>query len=244
MKKLVLFIASVAFGLGIQAQSFRLTTPEGTEIGSEVTFLLRPSDQGFKQEYIYMENLTQEPIAVRMQIEKLDMSEGSDIVMCFAGNCLLDTIAPVTNIATIEAGERYEEFDLQYTYSDMRTPSTVKVNLLNPADLTIIQSFIIHYSDTESGLGEITENRQASVNIYPNPVTTTTCIKYIMPKDCQSPSIIVKNMLGKEVKNVKISGSQSGKVYINTEDLSQGLYFCSIVCDNQTIATKKIVVKH
>ncbi|MDR1006489.1 MAG: T9SS type A sorting domain-containing protein [Bacteroidales bacterium] len=243
MKKLALFIALTALTFGIKAQSFRITTADGTEIVNNHTFILNAADGGVRTEYIHFTNITSNPISVRVQIEKISLGPDADIFMCFAGTCLTDTLAPEANTATIGAGEEYTEFDLQYTYSTMNM-SEVKVNLLNADDLSLIQSFTIFYAQT-NGLNDAIETaKQASFNIYPNPADSKATIAYNLPSSCSNVRLIVKNMLGKEVANIKLDGSRSGKTSINTSSLPVGIYFCSIVCNEDAIVTKKMIVKH
>jgi hypothetical protein len=243
MKKILLFIVLIAFGLGIKAQSFVATRGDnGDTIKGSTTFLLSAADGGIRFGVIHLTNITDEALAIRVQIEKLQLADSAEVYLCFAGQCNTDTISFTD---TIEAGETNEELDVQYWYSNYDLTS-VKVNLLNAQDNSIIQSFVVHYDDELVGvLNEVVTNiNKASVEIYPNPTNTTTCIKYNVPKDCKTPSVIVKNMLGKEISNVKISNNQSGKFYVNTEKLPHGVYFCSIVCEGQAIATKKLIVRH
>ncbi|MDR1848366.1 MAG: T9SS type A sorting domain-containing protein [Bacteroidales bacterium] len=243
MKKTILFIAVIAFGLSIKAQSFLVTRgDDGTSITDSVVYEL-DAHEDIRWDYIHLQNITDTAITLRMQIHRLQMAENASIGMCFGDQCLFDTIAQDVNLVTIQPQVEYTGFDLQYNYTNLNR-SIIKVNLLNANDNAIIQSFLVYYEGLTSGLQAIEASNKASIGIYPNPANNIVCIKYTLPKNCSTPSLIVKNMLGKEVKNVKINNNQSGKVYLNTEDLTQGIYFCSIVCEEQAIVTKKMIVKH
>jgi len=244
MKKTFLFLTIIAFSSLVMAQNpFRLIDEKGEEFVDSIFYKLTEHDMGIRTDFISITNITDSTISILMQIHKLQLAEEADAGMCFGGNCLLDTIAPAANIVILQSYEEYTGFDLQYKYENYDR-SIIKINLLNAIDSSIMQSFFVYYDDEEVGLSEIAATTKVFMSIVPNPVKTKTFITYSLSDNCKTPSIVVKNMLGKEICNVQINGNRSGKTNINMENLPNGLYFCSIVCEDQTIITKKIVVRH
>ena len=75
---------------------------------------------------------------------------------------------------------------------------------------------------------------------YPNPVTTESYISYSIPSG-KLGVIITRDLTGKIVQ-LHNSLSSEGRVTLNAEDLSEGLYFTTLEIDGIAIATKRFVV--
>jgi hypothetical protein len=91
----------------------------------------------------------------------------------------------------------------------------------------------------------IDEENAASAFIsdaYPNPVSTDFSVRYHMNSFAKS-EITITDVLGKRVKEVKLSDKE-GTVTINTSQLNEGIYFYSLIVNNQVTATRKIVIRY
>jgi len=80
-------------------------------------------------------------------------------------------------------------------------------------------------------------------NPFPNPANQQTGISFQLPSPSSEARIMLRNLLGSVVKEIKVNGS-ANKVSINTSDLNNGLYFYSILFENKILSTKKLIVKH
>ena len=89
----------------------------------------------------------------------------------------------------------------------------------------------------------VNENEQeVNATAFPNPVSNSVLsINYSVKEPYNNGKILVYNMLGKEVKTIEISEKQ-GLAKINVADLNAGIYFYSIVLDNKTMTTKKVII--
>ena len=78
-------------------------------------------------------------------------------------------------------------------------------------------------------------------NAYPNPANNTVSFDYNMPFDVNSASVAIYNMMGQEVvrQSLNLGGSRAD---INVSDLNEGVYFYSLIVNNQTVKTNKFVV--
>jgi hypothetical protein len=77
---------------------------------------------------------------------------------------------------------------------------------------------------------------------YPNPASDYTIIDYSVTST-QATQLVVKNLLGAVIYSTDLSSS-NGKVYINTSDFVDGVYFYSVLNNNTPISTKKLIVRH
>ena len=78
-------------------------------------------------------------------------------------------------------------------------------------------------------------------NAYPNPANSTVSFDYNMPFNVNSASVAIYNMMGQEVvrQDLNLGGSRAD---INVSDLNEGVYFYSLIVNNQTVKTNKFVV--
>ena len=78
-------------------------------------------------------------------------------------------------------------------------------------------------------------------NAYPNPANNVVSFDYNMPFDVNSASVAIYNMMGQEVvkQNLNLGSSRTD---INVSDLAEGVYFYSLIVNNQTVKTNKLVV--
>ena len=78
-------------------------------------------------------------------------------------------------------------------------------------------------------------------NAYPNPASSVVSFDYNMPFNVNSASVAIFNMMGQEVvrQNLNLGGS---RVDLNVSDLNEGVYFYSLIVNNETVKTNKFVV--
>ncbi len=238
MKKHIFFIALISLALGLKAQTFQFAN-EGEVISDTIYFNISSGD--LTVDFISFTNLTTENKEVKVYLEKTDMANGAELFMCFE-NCIPDTISPAF---TLNPNVEYTTFDLQYSYITDRT-SVVRVHLLDATTMQSLQSFVVVYKNLNASITKPTKpiNKITSLEVYPNPANYNTTINYTLSSNYNSGKIIIRNMIGKEVKSISINGGSSAKQVVSTSDLPNGVYFYSIVGDGQTISTKKLIVKH
>lgn len=76
----------------------------------------------------------------------------------------------------------------------------------------------------------------------PNPFTSNTVIRYSIPQDVSSSLLLIVNINGEVVyKQQNIPGGKQS-ISIQGGDLASGTYFYSLFCDNECVATKKMIL--
>lgn len=77
----------------------------------------------------------------------------------------------------------------------------------------------------------------------PNPARGFTNISYSLPSDARSARIVVKNLLGNVVSNENIS-TDSQSLRLDTGNFSNGIYIYSLMINNQSVMSKRLVVSN
>ena len=108
----------------------------------------------------------------------------------------------------------------------------------NP-DAKFVINVIFKYS-----LENISEFNSENVfsNAYPTPASKTVNFDYNFSADVNSAEISICNIMGQEVMRNEING-MSGKASINVSDLTDGVYFYSLIINGKVEKSNKIVVK-
>lgn len=75
----------------------------------------------------------------------------------------------------------------------------------------------------------------------PNPFDGSTVIRYFVPENVSNAAVGFYDMYGKEIKKLELNEKGFGKIEVNTENLAAGIYSYSIIVDDKTVDTKKMV---
>ena len=87
------------------------------------------------------------------------------------------------------------------------------------------------------------ETEEATLSVYPNPMTTQATISFTVNQN-ETVQFVIYNQLGKQVYNTTynaVSGKNS--ITINREHLSSGLYFCKIINNQHNFNSLKLIVR-
>ncbi len=110
----------------------------------------------------------------------------------------------------------------------------------NPNDSAV---FYIEY-DTPAGIDAHASTNFVSLsNPIPNPASSAFSMNYKMTNTPASAKLVVFNMLGAQVMETEITDME-GTVRMDVSTLEQGVYFCSLVADNKTLTTRRLIVSH
>ena len=99
---------------------------------------------------------------------------------------------------------------------------------------------------TEGELGGTTLADTGSMTfsaIYPNPANNEATIDYKLKAGQTGVSFVLYDLLGTKVKDIEISEIK-GSLKLNTSGLTEGIYFYSLLINNESFLTQKLIVKH
>ena len=190
---------------------------------------------------LHVINTTDADINVIAQME--DLTSIGSTYLCW-GNCYMPGVLEAENVVTAGGEGIFNghcmfvdaefqtlpegtEIHMVYTFYDERNPEekyTFNVNFKYQSDAIVDFNSVNVFS-----------------NAYPNPANNTVSFDYNMPFDVNSASVAIYNMMGQEVvrQDLNLGGSRAD---INVSDLNEGVYFYSLIVNNQTVKTNKFVV--
>jgi len=245
MKKLLLFLfaiglASVSFSQG----SLALSNDNGPIPNhGNVLIIGDPADEEIVA-HIYVTNNSVHPINVMVFRRQNSMASDSSWSQFCWGACFGPDTDTCLFPITIDAGAT-NTADFSGHYHPKQAIGSGKITYVfydgsNMADSVAVN---VEFKASPAGFSESFIEGIRISEVYPNPANNAAYIDLEIPADAGSASIMVSNLLGSQVKNIEVN-NLSGKQKIETVDLKNGLYFCTVKVNGQVISTRRMIVNH
>lgn len=142
----------------------------------------------------------------------------------------------------IEGGEISTDFVGYYIPNGNIGTTSVKYTLFELGDPDETTYFFVNYKTVDELA--VPENRELYFSpIYPNPANNQANLDYQIHGTNAEVKFILINLLGKKVKEIEIS-ENNGSLQLNTSGLTEGIYFYSLLINNESVLTQKLIIKH
>jgi hypothetical protein len=233
MRKFFLLSLLISLSLGISAQSFELSgvteTFRGT-IGETIKAPLR------------LKNTSEKPIT--LIIRKLSQQIGSTQknFFCIDNNCLEEKIDDY--IVRLEPGQTISNVQIGLEGGLVPGVSNVRYLIINRSNPTHSMEFDLNFAVEERPeKNNIYHSKAITVkDVYPNPAVDHAFVDYHLYNDRTKAKIRVHNILGNVIGEYELSAFET-LIRIKTEDLTAGIYFYTLYVDNESVLTRKLIVK-
>lgn len=244
MKKILLLALCFSIYTGISAQSLSLSYSGGSIApGGTIQVLGNPSD-GVIQAFI---NVTNNAAVAKSVMAKKLIGEGDTLTGTKNYFCWDICYTEFTYVSysglTIEPGQTNTNFYGDYSPLTIPGISRVKYVFFDAENRNDSVAVTVEFNASPSSAGDDLLSAVKFSEAYPNPARNYVSVDYSIPSSVNKASIVVSNMLGSKVKEVGL-GDRNGKVRIEVLDLINGIYFYSLVADNNMLLTRKFVVRH
>jgi len=193
---------------------------------------------------IKIKNLSDQPID--LVIRRVDKTIGSSqkSFFCWGGECFDSEKDQLPVKYQIPAGETSLKFETMLETGLAAGISSVKYIIYDrkhPAEAIEYQvSYVIEDRKEKELIYESTDLRINDV--YPNPVSEYAIIDYnIMNRDVEA-KVLIHNVLGSVVGEYALPYLES-KITIKTDDYNPGVYFYTLYIDNDSVMTRKLIIR-
>jgi hypothetical protein len=243
MKKLALVILLATSSFIMNAQNFSLSYAGGViPDGGNITFNTDVNTPITTGVYIYVHNISAAPLSVQCLKEIVDTIPGSENKFCW-GSCFGPEVYQPTNQILIANGDSTDNtaFSGEYFPNGNVGDSHIRYIFYEHGNRQNQISVVVTYHAIPASVNNFNKSVNNLSN-YPNPASDYTIIDY-STASAQTTQLVVKNLLGAVIYSTDLNSS-NGKVYINTSDFIDGVYFYSVLSNNTPISTKKLIVRH
>jgi hypothetical protein len=209
------------------------------EPGQEITVSGEASSDAIILDAIDVKNIGSSALSVKCARENIEIVPNTSNSFCW-GLCYPPTTDTSAVAVSIDAGGIYDEFSGDYYPNGNEGASTIKYTYFdenNPSDKI---SVVVVYSTTV-GIDDPTDYKLSAA--YPNPANGFVKFDYDfndMPGDSK---VMIFDLLGSTVKEINVN-NRYGSLKVNTSDLKEGIYFYSLVINNEPTKTQKLIIKH
>ncbi len=142
---------------------------------------------------------------------------------------------------TLSPGEISSEFSGHYSPTGNAGVTIMRYTFFDQNNPNDSVCFYANFLASSVGMGEFEDNKLSVSNAYPNPASSQTSFDYVLPQSASKASIRIHNLLGAVVRESVLT-DRTGKTTLNISDLNDGVYFYSIIVNNETIETKRLIV--
>jgi hypothetical protein len=245
MKKILLSLICLTFFTGVFAQSLSLQDTNGVAIASgSVYYIWGEPTADIIQARINVKNETGAALQVKVKkvINAGDTLAGTMNYFCW-GLCYGPDTYESPFPQTLEGGAVNEEFYGDYSPMQVLGLSRIKYVFFNVADRNDSVYVDVQFNASMASTGENLASLVKFSDAYPNPAVNRVNVDYSIPVSVKNASVVVTDLLGSRVKEISLE-DLNGTARIQVSELTNGIYFYSLVADNKLIVTRKFMVKH
>ncbi|MCF8464429.1 MAG: T9SS type A sorting domain-containing protein [Flavobacteriales bacterium] len=163
--------------------------------------------------------------------------------VCYAEGSVYDGFqAPANHSINIPSGGSVTNFYADYLPHNSVGVATFEYCFFdeyNTSDETCVQ---ITFDTQNVGVEEVFAASGSAISeSYPNPATKEAKINYSLRSDWKTAEITLYSMLGAKVRKVALKEKQ-GVLKMDVSTLPAGMYFYTLMVDDKSISTKKMLV--
>lgn len=186
----------------------------------------------------YIVNISNSAIRVKMRSEVIDSAEGSQnyfcLNLCYAPGT---TVSP--DFEQIEPGDTLKTFKGYYRPNGALDAASIKYTFYNINNVTDSIQLIGNFLPSPASIKTTVETK---LQLFPNPANEVLQVNFDLNNQSNS-SLVVYNSLGQKVYFENLH-SNIGSMKINTANLPEGVYFCSISEGGKLKKTQRLMILH
>jgi hypothetical protein len=247
MKKLILsvYLLSIVAFYGY-SQSITLSNIHGNIAPNSEIIQAGTPDSSELITYLNVKNTGVNTIKVLCKKVELSMLDSTEMSMCWAGGCYPSGTNISPNDQSIAPGQTITEFSGHYTqiaFNHFKSgESVVRWVFFDRANPNDSVSVTVKYTSYPLGIEDSKGSRGVLSNIFPNPAAGDASCSYSVPSGARG-SVVIRDIIGSTVQT-QLLPDATGRINLNTMNLGDGVYFCSLLVDGKVSQTKKLIVKH
>lgn len=245
MKKLLLSVSVLltAIGANAQAVSHGSHTAASTfTISNYTADLWGSTSDGLMMAHLKVHNTASINMTVNCEKIVIDTVPGTINSICWGQYCWPDNVY-LTPIPSVIPGNGVDStFRGDYSVNGKVGTTVMRYLFTDKNDASDSISVVIRYHVTPTGINN-TVLAESKITASPNPANGMTFIGTSLAPQVQKAKIVIHNMLGAVVEEIALDPKEIG-VLLVTENYQSGIYFYSLVTDNKTVSTRKLVVSH
>lgn len=244
MKKVLFSFLLIFLALSVFSQTFEVYY-NGDLLGSDAEIMVatHPDSAKILLHGIDIKNTSDNPLNVKCIRENIDTVALTENYYCWGGMYYSATVDTSQMSVFIDGQSTSSEFKGYYDHTGHIGISKIKYTFYDLANEDDQVSFYVNYNvTTELDIAENNILFKLS-EVYPNPANQFVQANYEIHNIVDNAKVVIFNLLGSNVKETNVLES-NGTIKLNTSDLIEGIYFYSLLINNESVITQKLIIKH
>jgi len=225
----------------VYGQSLVITQTNGNLVnnGDTITSSVTAIDHSFIVRLDVI-NVSNNDLDVKVKKIELDTLPGTVNYLCW-DLCYPPFIYTSANSVTIASEDTNRLFYGEYESHNQAGKTRIMYvffDVNNPND----SAWAVVEYHSGSGVFYTESNKEtSSINAFPNPTNGIINFEYQLEESYNTAELIISNVLGETILRKPIINSD-GKMVLDLNGFESGIYFYSIILDNNTILSRKFVI--
>ena len=245
MKRSTLFTLIAFVSFASYAQNFKITTADDEDVTNGV--LVIAGTDPIMEESLYLENLAPDSVDVMLKRYEINVISNTLNYFCW-GDCFEPIGVGVQPawyaLQPIRLGQNQVEQSGHAYYMHENNPGTstflyVFYDENDPTDSAWVE--VQFEAPAYVGVNELT-SADVRMNANPNPASQQVTIAYQLDRyRGTNASIAIVDLLGKKQGEYRLQ-NKKGKLVLDVDKFTPGIYFYSLQVEGRLISTKKLIV--
>jgi len=241
MKKIIYIITFIFISFAVVGQTFQILDANNSDVTNGTIQVTGEINDIIKAQ-IFVFNAGASTASFKVKKVETNVLPGTMNTFCFNGQCYPPNLYETPGAILLATGDTSQAQDFYGEYSPNEVVGTsivtyVIFNEANPNDSVYVE---VSYISTTTSIKPFVSKKIEFSNPFPNPATTYTMFNYNIPFDFNKASLEFRNLIGTVVKEVSIV-EKNGKLTIELNDITEGIYFYTLVIDNKVILSRKMI---
>ena len=243
MKKILLFTALIYIAtLTTFAQNLNLIDHHGDPIANGDTVQAWvDTSTAVMEVHIDVKNVGSNQIYTRVKKIEISLVPNTINYYCWI-SCHSQSTYLSPDSILLQPNETTSNFSGDYMHNMQMGTTTILYVFFSASDPNDSIGVYVQYNVTGAGIENNLFEQIKFSNAYPNPAKSFTNFNYSFPKAANNIRIEVRDILGSVVREVKLIGGK-GVYRMETESMNEGIYFYSVLVNEQVYTTKKLIIR-
>lgn len=233
MKIVLLVVLVIALNSAAVAQGFEIAGLQDNYKGTIGESIKAP---------VRLKNTSDKPITLVIRKISSEIGSTQKNYMCIDGNCLDQRIEDY--LIKLEAGQSLNSIQIVLDAGLVSGESLIRYQVYNRIYPGQPVEFDLNFNVEERPEKEhIYSSRYVTLHdVYPNPVVDQAVVDYKILNDRVKAKLVVHNLLGNKVGEYSLPSFENF-VRFKTDELTAGIYFYTLYVDDESVMTRKLIVR-
>ncbi len=188
-----------------------------------------------------IKNITNDTLYVKLKRYNVDVVQGSQSAFCW-DLCYTPFTGESVNALMMEPNVVKNNFYADFFPDGNAGLSKIKYCFFDQSNMADSACIMVYFYASPTGVETMIYTDVNSVSqAFPNPASATAKLNYTLRNNAGKARLEFYNMLGAKVKTLELQ-EKMASMEIQLSNLESGVYFYSLVVDEKTVDTKKLVV--